>query len=172
MIPDSVNTLELLQRAGCSERVILHCKVVAGNTKTIAEKICECGHHVDMELAISGALLHDIGRSITHGIRHGVEGASLAREYGLDGRLVRIIERHIGAGIMPDEAVLLGLPAGSYIPETLEEKIVAHADNLVEDKRIVTIPQKVEILNKKGTDRSITTRIIELGNAINALTES
>ena len=35
---------------------------------------------------------------------------------------MNIIERHIGAGITEEEAVNLGLPKKSYLPETLEEK--------------------------------------------------
>ena len=39
----------------------------------------------------------------------------------------------IKTGIPKEEAVKVGLPEKDYIPETLEEKIVAHADNLIQD---------------------------------------
>ena len=90
-----------------------------------------------LELVEIGALLHDIGRSRTHGIRHAVVGAEIARGLGLPSDVVRIIERHIGAGIPCDEAVELGLPEGCYMPCTVEEKIVAYADKLVERGREV-----------------------------------
>ena len=46
----------------------------------------------------------------------------------------------MGAGITSEEAEKIGLPPGEYIPETLEEKIVAHSDNLVEqDKKAPVI---------------------------------
>ena len=83
--------------------------------------------------------MHDIGRSKTHGIRHAVVGAEIARKYGYDEEILNIIERHIGAGITEDEAVKLGLPKKSYIPQTLEEKIVAHADNLTSGSEEVSI---------------------------------
>ena len=45
--------------------------------------------------------------------------------------LIQVIERHIGAGIPEDEAKELGLPDRHYIPDSLEEKIVAYADKLI-----------------------------------------
>jgi uncharacterized protein (TIGR00295 family) len=84
-----------------------------------------------LDLISRGALLHDIGRSRDHGIRHAIAGAEILRRRGLDDRIVRIVECHIGAGIDPVEAEKIGLPSGNYLPETLAEKIVAHADNLI-----------------------------------------
>ena len=83
--------------------------------------------------------MHDIGRSKTHGINHAVEGVKIAKKYGYDEDVLNIIERHIGAGITENEAADLGLPVKSYLPETLEEKIVAHADNLVSGSEEVDI---------------------------------
>ena len=59
---------------------------------------------IDIDAVFVGALLHDIGRSKTHGIGHAVAGARIALENGLDEKLVKIIERHIGAGIPKEEA--------------------------------------------------------------------
>ena len=86
---------------------------------------------VDMELVKTGALLHDIGRSQTNGIKHAVVGAELLKERGFPWEVVNIVERHIGAGISREEAKVLGLPPKDYLPLTLEEKLVAHADNLI-----------------------------------------
>jgi uncharacterized protein len=55
----------------------------------------------------------------------------IAREYGYGDDVLNVIERHIGAGITKKEAKELNLFEKSYVPETLEEKIVAHADNLI-----------------------------------------
>ena len=71
------------------------------------------------DLIKKGALLHDIGRSKTHGITHAVEGVEIARKYGYTQDVLNIIERHIGAGITEEEAVELGLPKKSYLPQTL-----------------------------------------------------
>ncbi len=166
MIPDKNAANELLRLAGCSDCVINHCRVVSDCARELAEKIHQNGYAVDIELVQMGAILHDIGRSRTHDIRHGVEGVILAKDFGLDDKIVDIIRTHIGAGIMPEETVLLGLPPDNYIPSTLEEKIVAHADNLVEDDSIVSISEKVEILRKKGRKENIIEKIIQLNNEI------
>lgn len=127
-VPTREECLRLLKEVGCTENVIAHCLAVEGLALRIAELA-----NADMRLVSAGALLHDIGRSRTHGVAHAVEGGHLARELGLDIKVVQIIERHIGGGITPEEAEKIGLPPGGYIPETLEEKIVAHSDNLVQE---------------------------------------
>ena len=129
--------LGFLRDAGCRNSVIEHCVDVAQIAVRIAGEFVERGVDVDVGLVETGALLHDIGRSRTHGIRHAVVGAEIARGLGLSPDVVRIIERHIGAGIPCDEAVELGLPEGCYVPCSVEEKIVAYADKLVERGREV-----------------------------------
>ena len=97
----------------------------------IARRLEKNGIKIDMEAIEMGALLHDVGRSKTHGIMHIIEGIKIARKYGLPEKVVSIIKRHAGAGIDEDEAVKLGLPRDDYTPRTIEEMVVAHADNLV-----------------------------------------
>lgn len=124
--PTRDECLSLLRRAGCPERVIAHCEAVAGLAVKIARR---CG--ADVPLVEAGALLHDIGRCRTHSIGHAVEGARLASENGLPPEVVGIIEKHIGAGLTKEDARQLGLPDKDYLPLTLEEKVVAQADNLI-----------------------------------------
>ncbi|MCL7415431.1 MAG: HDIG domain-containing protein [ANME-2 cluster archaeon] len=162
MIPDKYRALELLEIAGCSDKVIKHCLTVAEYSRECAKKVEKNGHPIDVELVFIGALLHDIGRSITHDINHAVEGACLGREYGLNPSIIRIIETHIGAGIAETEARSQGLPQRNYFPSTIEEKIVAHADNLVDDIRIISISEKVDKLREKGMRENIVERIVEL----------
>ena len=165
----------LCRIAGWSPDVIEHCKTVASYAREIALDIGNCalkrGVHVniDIDLVFAGGLLHDIGRSNTHGIFHAVEGARIAVNKGLDKKLVNIIERHIGAGIPEEEAIDLGLPAKDYMPLTIEEKIVAHADNLVSGTRVGSLDELVARLRKKDLDENIIQRIIELNNEICAM---
>jgi len=137
--PSPEKCVEMLKEQGCSPAVVEHCKVV----RDVAVKIAEC-IGADKKLVEVAALLHDIGRAKTHGIRHGIEGAAIARRLGLSEKIVRIIERHLGAGISKEEAKKLGLPPKDYIPETLEEKIVAHADNLIEYNHVQNIEVEIE----------------------------
>jgi len=167
--------LDLLRKSGCSSGVIEHCQTVAANAREIAIDIRNCAQknrsqiNIDIDLVYTGGLLHDIGRSRTHGIYHAIEGARIAIENGLDEKLINIIERHIGAGISEDEAVDLGLPAKDYMPLSIEEKIVAHADNLVSGAGIGSIDEVIAGLRKKQKDEKIIQRIIELNNEIIAM---
>ena len=108
--------IELLKKEHTPENVIEHCEAVYEKAIEIASNFKD----VDMDLIRKGALLHDIGRSKTHGITHAIEGVNIAREYGYNQDVLNIIERHIGAGITEEEAKKLGLPEKSYVPQTLE----------------------------------------------------
>ena len=155
--------LELLEKENTPENVIDHCKAVYLKAMKIAANF----DNVDEELIRKGALLHDIGRSKTHGIRHAVEGVEIAKKYGYSQDVLNIIERHIGAGITKEEAVKLGLPEKSYIPQTLEEKIVAHADNLISGSDEVDIDFVIKKWkrNIEDSDDNIE-RLIKLDNEL------
>ena len=123
-----------------------------------------------MRLVESGALLHDIGRSRSHEVGHAARGAEIARELGLPERVVHIIERHIGAGIPAEEAQQLGLPEGNYIPETLEEKIVAYADKLIAGRKEVGIEVTARDFSERlGEDHPSIQRLWDLDSEMKAL---
>lgn len=144
-LPSRDECIALLQECGCGEDVIRHCLVVTELALKMAKK-CEA----DIRLVEVGALLHDLGRCRSHGIDHAVRGAEIARSKKLPAEVVKIIERHIGAGIPRSEAKELGLREKDYIPQTLEEKIVSHADNLTAGTERTTVKQAVGWLVRKG----------------------
>ncbi|MBU7043292.1 MAG: HDIG domain-containing protein [Theionarchaea archaeon] len=121
--------LALLREVGCPENVVDHCICVSEKATSMA-----CCAQKETEITIPlvtiGGLLHDIGRSITHSIRHGVVGARLLKQHGVCTPLQLICERHVCAGIPKEVAEKIGLGSKDYIPLSLEEKIVCHADNL------------------------------------------
>ena len=131
-IPSVEMCLSYLAEENCPNIVIDHCMAVELLALKIAMRITK--DKETLELVSRAALLHDIGRSRSHDIDHAVAGADILRRRGLDERIVKIVERHIGAGLDAAEAKALGLPPRDYIPETLPEKIVAHADNLITEK--------------------------------------
>ena len=145
IIPTPEKCIELLEEKGCSEAVIRHCKAVRDVAVRMAKKT-----DADVKLVEAGALLHDIGRSRTHEISHAIEGSKIAKQLGLSDRIVKIIERHIGAGLSTEVAKKLGLPPKDYIPKTLEEKIVCHADNLIDDCGKQNIEYEIERALKDG----------------------
>lgn len=138
-LPSPDQCRRLLKTTGCSDDVIAHCEAVRSLAVLIARKA-----EADCALVEVGALLHDIGRSQTQGMRHAIEGARIAQDLGLPTEVVLIIERHMGAGIPRAEAVRLGLPERDYVPRTLEEKIVAHADNLIDNEHRQPISREIE----------------------------
>ena len=127
-IPSEEECIALLKKVGCSGKVICHCKKVRDVAMAIAQRT-----NANKKLVEAGALLHDIGRSQTHKLDHAIAGRRVAERLGLPESIICIIERHIGAGLNPKTAQSLGLPFKDYRPKTIEEKIVCHADNLVDD---------------------------------------
>jgi len=144
-IPKRDQALQYLRENGCDEEVVQHCLAVSALAVKIAKRC-----RANVELVEIGGLLHDLGRCRSHTLTHAVEGAKLAAELRLPEPIVKIVERHIGAGISPSEAVKLGLPKKDYTPRTLEEKIVAHADNLISGGRRTGIEDAVAHLARQG----------------------
>ena len=77
-----------------------------------------------------------------------------------------VTEKHIGAGITPDEAIENNLPDRNYIPETLEEKIVAHADNLVHGVTPVDLEFVIQKWTNKNMKKESIDRLIKLHNEL------
>jgi uncharacterized protein len=148
-LPSRQEAIELLKQSGCAPRVIQHCKTVAKLAVKIAKILQKKGYKVDVELVEIGAILHDIGRSKTHGVNHALAGARIVAEASLPESVIRIIERHVGAGIPQDEAEKLGWPKKSYMPQTLEERIVNYADKLIEGTHKVSMEQTIANFSRK-----------------------
>ncbi len=93
--------------------------------------------------------------------------AKIVREYGYPEEVQNIVERHIGAGLSEDEAIKLGLPKKSYIPQTIEEKIVAHADNLISGTKEVDVDFDIAKWKRKIDEpEEDIKRLIELDNEL------
>ena len=162
-LPSSQTALSLLSESGCSNRVIAHCKAVSALAVKFAEACEKKGLDVDVNLVEVGALLHDIGRSKTHGVDHVIVGVEIAKSLNLPESIVSIIERHVGGGITADEAKELGWPVKDYLPTTLEEKLVAYADKLIKGLRVVPIEKTLLNLSRElGEDHPAIDRVIRL----------
>ncbi|AEA46626.1 TIGR00295 family protein [Archaeoglobus veneficus] len=140
------------------ENVRMHCRAVAELAVRIAEAARVRGYDVDIEAVRLGALLHDIGRAYSHGLDHFVISGEILRKEGLDEKIIRIAERHFSSGITAEEAKALGLPAKDFMPETLEEKIVAFADNLIFGDRVGSFEEFMKRLDSIQENRWIVER--------------
>jgi uncharacterized protein len=161
--------IKLLEETGCAPNVIEHCKEVASLAVEIANKAKAAGRNVNPELVEVGALLHDFGRCRTHKIAHAVEGYRLARTRGIEPEISEIIKRHIGAGISKEEARKLGLPEDDYFPRSLEEKIVAHADNLVKGTSRITVAERTALMRKQEVPENVIERVNKLAEEVEGL---
>lgn len=164
-----MDALLFLRKNGVPENVIKHTIAVNKLAMEMARKIAK-KHKVDMRLVDEGSLMHDIGRAKTHGIDHGVVGAKMLRKMGINEGVCRIAERHILAGVAKSEAKGLGLPEADYLPVTLEEKIVSHADNMVDGDKVVGVEAKAKrAADWLGKDHPAVKRLKSLEREIESL---
>lgn len=82
---------ELKFRTSYGQNVLLHSVEMAHIAGMIAEEI-----GADKRIAKTAALLHDMGKAVTHKIegKHAEIGAELAKKYGVDDRIVHAIAAH------------------------------------------------------------------------------
>jgi uncharacterized protein len=166
-IPSREEALKMLKQAGVPPHIIDHCLLVTKIALRFAEAFRAKGYEVDLPLIEAGAILHDIGRSQSHGMDHGAVGGIFVRKLGISENIARIVERHVGAGITEDEAKKNHLPKGSYMPETYEEKIVTYSDKLVEGDREVGIEREIDKLSiELGNNHSSLKRLQDLHEEI------
>jgi uncharacterized protein len=167
-LPSREQALQLLRGNQCSEKVINHCRAVTELALETAGILREKGFKIDYELVEIGALLHDIGRSKTHSVHHGVIGAEIVKSAGLPDSVVSIVKRHVGGGITASEAEWLGWPKDVYVPVTLEEKVVSYADKLIEKGKRAPIEVTIQKFADKGMNEAAE-RVRKLHDEITGL---
>ena len=150
--------MQLLQKTKCPPQVISHCLAVSELALELANQLRKRGLELDSQLVENAdidvlryaAILHDIGRSESQGVDHSVVGSQIAKSLNLPESLVNIIKRHVGAGVTEEEAKEMGWPEDSYVPQTLEEKIVAYADKRIDKGKKVPIEIEIKRLQDKN----------------------
>jgi uncharacterized protein len=140
ILPDREFALDLLKTLKIPLSVRRHSEKVADKAIEIARKIKKVP--VDINLIEIGALLHDIGRTKTHGFKHALIGGKILKQRGFSNKLARICETHILGGLDKEDAKKVGLPEKDYLPLTLEEKIICLADKHMAGTREVSIRER------------------------------
>lgn len=151
MLPNSDECVKLLKKYGATDRIIKHSIAV----NEFALKIAKLTK-ADVKIVNAASLLHDIGRTKSNGIDHAVKGAEILRREPIVEEVIRAVERHMGAGITQEEALELGLPPESYLPISIEEKIVAHSDNLFKGPKRVNLDITISSYEKKGLVKAVS----------------
>lgn len=143
------------------EVLVGHSNDVAELALAIAEQ--KPGLNIDAVFVYEAAMLHDIGIFQTncpdifcHGrepyIKHGIIGGELLRKNKLPNHAL-VAERHTSSGLTREEIIAERLPLPldrSYLPESLEEKLICYADcfysktHLHEKKSVETITRKMQ----------------------------
>ena len=127
------------------KKIVAHSKAVQKCALSLAKNHPKA----DRSFIATAALLHDIGRfacpphSKENAIWHGVVGARILRKEKLP-KYALLVERHVGSGITKIEARKYGLPVKSYLPRSIEEKIVCYADSLIFRTRRGTLQEVLD----------------------------
>ena len=150
LLPNREQAIELLRKNKCPPQVVSHCVAVADLALETANKLEAKGLKINVQLVEAGALLHDLGRSKNHSVDHAIVGAQIAQAIGLPEAVIKIIKRHVGAGITAEEAQWLGWPKDIYAPQTLEEKVVSYADKLIDKSKRTPIETEIQRLQKEN----------------------
>jgi uncharacterized protein len=139
-LPTRDYAFDLLKQLKVPYQVRKHSLKVAEKALEIADKVKKV--KINTDLIEIGALLHDIGRSKTHGFNHALIGGKILKERGFPESLSKICETHILGGLDKEDAKEVGLPEKDYIPISLEEKLICLADKLTAGTKEVTIEQR------------------------------
>tara|TARA_Y100000310_G_scaffold329780_1_gene400258 strand:+ start:3646 stop:4194 length:549 start_codon:yes stop_codon:yes gene_type:complete len=153
--------------------ILQHGKAVQQVAVIIAQDIKRRRHKVDLQLVKMGCLLHDMGHfwyppKHPDVIRHGLKAAQILKKEGFP-KLAKIAERHIGVGISKQDIIKgkLNLPKRDMLPKTIEEKIIAYADNMIHGDRISTVRELSNMFKKFNKD--VRERAKNLHNEIEKL---
>ena len=142
VLPNKQAIINIMKLKGVPPQVIAHEIAVSRKAVKIAYAVVHV--EVNVNLVKIGALVHDIGRSVSHKFDHGLIGAEIIRELEFSEPLARIAECHLLAGLNSEEAKNFGLPEKDFRPQTIEEKIVCLADKYISGTQKVTIEDRFQ----------------------------
>lgn len=141
--------IEILTERSQGAQWAKHCFAVADAALLIGLTLAP-HRAVDSSFLWSAALLHDIGRHVTHDpVLHGVEGYQFLFALGHP-QEARVCASHILFGLKADEASQFGLPACDFVPCTIEEQLVTLVDFLLEFDQPTTLERRFSSLRRRN----------------------
>ncbi|CAK8716857.1 Metal-dependent phosphohydrolase [Candidatus Electronema halotolerans] len=141
--PDIAACAALMEEHGMLANIREHSFVVARVAALLAEELGKTSRQPpDLQLCISGALLHDIAKTpcLKSGCNHAKAGAELCRSLGLP-EIAEIVAAHV---ILSDFA-----PARYQQGIFSAQEIVYYADKRVLHDKIVSLPERLDYILEK-----------------------
>jgi uncharacterized protein len=145
MTQEEIYKLHQKYSAGENQELLLnlvwnHSLCVRDIAIQLVENLSKKNIKINKELVEIGALVHDIGcygcyeflrNNVEPYIKHGVRGYEILKQEGFDEEITRMAAIHLGVGLVKENVIANNLPLEhkDYIPITLEEELVAYADN-------------------------------------------
>lgn len=149
--------------AGGEPAFVAHSKVVASIAAQLAQAVARATPGIDIEKIKIQALLHDIGRSLTHGNYHGWVGYAMLRNRGLS-EYGRGCITHWLRGLTIEEVLTLSRAREGFIrrvfhelqlPElTTADRIISVADFSVAHTTVVSLEaRELDLEQRYGSSR-------------------
>jgi len=143
------HAIEILTASAQGAQWAKHCFAVADAAAAVGARLTP-QRAVDASFLWSAALLHDIGRHVTHDpVLHGVEGYKFLSDLGHHDE-AHVCASHILFGLKASEAVRVGLPRRDFVPDTIEAQLVTLADFLIEFNQPTTLERRFALLRKRN----------------------
>ena len=163
---DRDTALALLKKYEIKDNVLKHSLAVNRFAVSLARKLMDRGNKIDLELVDSASLLHDIGRTTSSETKrhHSIEGCNILIKEGYPD-IAEIVKKH-GLGWIEKNKL-----------ETIEEKIVWYSDKRLDEDRVVSLNERLKLLETRHTGvaefvEKIRTKIEEVEEEINKLLDS
>lgn len=142
-IPSIAACIALMEEHAMLANIRAHSLMVARIAGLLAEELrTKSSHPPDLQLCVSGALLHDIAKTpcLKSGCNHAKAGAELCRSLGFP-EIAEIVAGHV---VLPDfspERYAAGIFSA--------QEIVYYADKRVRHDQIVSLPERLDYILDK-----------------------
>jgi putative nucleotidyltransferase with HDIG domain len=151
MVPDYQACRQLMAEHRMLANIKAHSILVARIAELLVENLQKSGLALGLELTVSAALLHDIGKTSCLNTRadHARKGKEICLRHGY----------HEIAGIVEEHVILKPSPPGQSLSAT---EIVYYADKRVNHDRIVSLAERLDyILERYGQNSESRCRAIK-----------
>ena len=164
----------LLEHGSPRDPWVEHCHQVAKVSHLVGAALLQCGQDFDLELLEVRALLHDIGRTKTHGALHGWSGYCLlkAEGYAAEGRgclthwLKGRSQEEVAANAIWEPSLADRAFAALNPPIwELADSVLSVADSSVQHTTVVPMLQRHRDLTERYGESTWLTRAAELAEA-------